>query len=127
ACDVDTGTGGDQCTLRAAIEQANHDNVTQTIDFNATVAGNTISPATVLPTIIVNQLTIDGCTSGANANSAGPCVAIDGASQAFDGFHVSADDVTIKGLAITDMDHGIATDSGADRLIVRNSWFGMML
>lgn len=125
-CDVDTGTAGDQCTLRAAIQQANATSGADTITFNATVKGSTLQPATAYPDI-TERVSIDGCSS--DANHAGPCMGLDATSQTFDGFHTdaSADDVTIKGFAITGMSSGIETDAGSDGLAVKNCWFGMKL
>jgi CSLREA domain-containing protein len=61
-CDSD-GAAGDQCTLRAAIEEANDTSGDDTIDFDidGTGAVRTISPTSALPTI-TDTLTIDGYT-----------------------------------------------------------------
>lgn len=52
-CDWDTGTAGDQCTLRAAIQEANAgsglDAIWFSIDFGTNIP--TITPASALPTI----------------------------------------------------------------------------
>ncbi len=67
-----TATPG-ECTLRAAIQQANAMTGTDTIAFNIPGAGpHTIAPATQLPTI-TDPVIIDGYTQpGAVPNSAGP-------------------------------------------------------
>ncbi len=70
ACDVDAGTSGNQCTLRAALEEANALSGPDTIGFAIPGAGvKTIAPATPLPTIL-QGVTIDGYTqSGTSANT----------------------------------------------------------
>jgi hypothetical protein len=123
-CDVDTGAGGDQCTLRAAIEQANATSGADTITVNASVKLSTLQPATGYPTI-TEQVSIDGCSS--DPNHAGPCLGIASMAQSFDGLHISGDDVTVRGLAITGMSNGIEADDGADRLTVKNCWLGTKL
>jgi hypothetical protein len=63
-CDVTSTTFGNQCTLRAAIQQANVTTCADTIAFS--ISGNgphTISPTSVLPTI-TGEVTIDGYTQG---------------------------------------------------------------
>jgi CSLREA domain-containing protein len=70
ACDVDLPIGGDQCTLRAAIEEANATAGHDKIAFNIPGDGvHTIQPATALPSIL-EQTTVDGLTQpGASANT----------------------------------------------------------
>ncbi len=72
SCDVDTSTPGEQCTLRAAIEEANVNGTTvpDSIAFNIPGSGvKTISPSTPLPTI-TEPVTIDGYTQpGASPNT----------------------------------------------------------
>ena len=69
-CDVDAGTTGNQCTLRAAIQAANKRRGADTIAFNIPESGvQTISPGSALPTI-TKRVTIDGYTqSGAQKNT----------------------------------------------------------
>ena len=56
---------GDQCTLRAAIQEANAFPGTDTIDFDIPTTGvATISPGSGLP-LITRRVTIDGYTQGA--------------------------------------------------------------
>jgi CSLREA domain-containing protein len=55
-CDVDSGTAGDQCTLRAAIQEANATFAADTIDFSVT---GTINLTGALPDI-VSDVTITG-------------------------------------------------------------------
>jgi CSLREA domain-containing protein len=61
-CDIDSGTTGNQCTLRAAIQQANVTSGADTIAFNIPGSGvQTISPLSRLPEI-TKPVTIDGYT-----------------------------------------------------------------
>src|SRR5215212_571241 len=62
-CDLDSGTAGDQCTLRAAIQQANVTKGADTIAFDIPPGSGvqTISPGFELPTI-THTVTIDGYT-----------------------------------------------------------------
>jgi hypothetical protein len=70
ACDTDTSTTGKQCTLRAAIEQANATAGADAINFDIPGTGvKTISPASDLPNI-TDQVSIDGYTqTGATPNT----------------------------------------------------------
>ena len=69
-CDINSLVSGDQCTLRAAIEQANATSGADTINFNLLGSGPfTITPTSQLPTI-ADQLTINGYTQpGASPNT----------------------------------------------------------
>ena len=61
-CDVDSGTTGDQCTLRAAVQHANVTSGADAIHFS--IPGtevHTISPSSILPPI-TEAVTIDGYT-----------------------------------------------------------------
>lgn len=69
-CDSSTDTG-DQCTLRAAIEEANDTPGADTIDFDigGTASAKTIAITSVLPAI-TEPVTIDGYTQpGASPNT----------------------------------------------------------
>src|SRR4051794_11842091 len=62
SCDADAGTGGEQCTLRAAIQEANNGSGPDAIHFAiGASAPVTIAPATKLPAI-TTPVTIDGAT-----------------------------------------------------------------
>ena len=67
-CDVSTASGK-QCTLRAAIQQANATAGADTINFKITSSSKVIAPATPLPAI-TEQLFINGYSqTGAKANT----------------------------------------------------------
>lgn len=62
-CDSDASTNGVQCSLRAALQNANADADTDTITFAPTMADQTITLAKALPNILANTV-IDNTTSG---------------------------------------------------------------
>src|SRR5262249_976477 len=72
-CDTDLAALGLQCTLRAAIQQANASTGSNMISFNIPGDGvHTISPTSALPPINAS-VTIDGYTQpGSVPNSNGP-------------------------------------------------------
>ena len=122
-CDSDAAAGS-QCTLRAAIEEANDTAGDDTIDFDISGTGavRTISPASALPTI-TDAVTIDGYTqqgsssnSLATGNDAVLNVQLDGINtgSGADGFQIEAADTTIKGLAIRRFDAFGIEIRGAD-------------
>ena len=109
-CDVDTATVGDQCTLRAAIQQANATTDADTINFKIPGRGvKTIKPTSQLPQI-TQPVTIDGYTqpkSKKNTRATGAINAVlkiqlDGSSatSGADGLVIQTHDTTIRGLAI---------------------------
>src|SRR5215218_10253315 len=69
-CDVAPAADGDQCTLRAAIQQANATAAADVIRFAIPGPGvHTIAPTAALPPV-TDQLTIDGYTQpGARPNA----------------------------------------------------------
>jgi hypothetical protein len=107
-CDTDLATPGLQCTLRAAILQANASPDSNPIKFNIPGAGvHTISPASELPTI-TDPVTIDGYTQpGATPNSDASgfngklMIELSGASAGNAvGLKIGGDDTTVRGLVI---------------------------
>ncbi len=122
-CDVNQLFGGPQCTLRAAIQEANQtigpDTITFQIPDNPNIPGaevKTIEIASALPKI-TERVTIDGYTQdGASPNNlakgtnAEIRIELDGslaetnngnnARDNLDGLHVSASKTVVKGLAI---------------------------
>jgi hypothetical protein len=84
-CDINSFVSGDQCTLRAAIQQANAISGVDTIEFDLFGSGPfTIAPTSALPTI-TDQVTINGYSqSGASPNTlargtnANPLIELDG-------------------------------------------------
>ena len=128
ACDVNTTASGKQCTLRAAIQQANATAGADTIRFAipGTTGVKTISPASVLPTV-TEQVTIDGYTQpGAHPNTlavgndAALKIQLNGTNVGNNGLEISnSSSSVIKGLVINRFGlAGIAVggDSVANRI-----------
>jgi len=109
-CDT-AAASGNQCTLRAAIEEANAHAGADVIKFNITSSSKVIRPAQELPTI-TQKLTINGYSQpGAAPNSlsvgdnAVVKIVLDGANAAnANGLFVQANGVLIKGLVIENFD-----------------------
>src|SRR5215216_1456172 len=126
-CDVNSGTTGDQCTLRAAIQQANVTGGADTIAFNIPSSGTGCNATSGVCTInvgssaaasgqslpdIIQQVTINGYTqSGAEENdilvardgtNAKLLIELNGASagSSGNGLRINASDVVVKGLVI---------------------------
>ncbi len=112
---------GGQCSLRAAIEEANLFFGTVTINFNIPGAGvHTITPLSPLPALF-NPQTIDGTTQPGYSGT--PLIALDGSSAGAnaDGLHISATNTTIEGLIISGFSgNGIVLDSRNHNLIAGN-------
>ncbi len=98
--DATCDDGSGNCTLRAAIEQANALS-RSVIEFNISGTGtHTISPASALPTII-RPVFIDGYSqSGASAGTL--LIELDGASAGTDadGLTLSGEDSVVRGLVV---------------------------
>jgi CSLREA domain-containing protein len=123
ACDVDTGTGGDQCTLRAAIQESNDQFNPDEIDFGfAGTTVRTITPAAGLPAVS-DRVTIDGYTqsgAGANTNPVGQPdnavikIEVSGTSAPTASgilFRGGSSGSVIRGLAINRFSHAITTSA----------------
>ena len=133
-CDVNSLLRGPQCTLRAAIQEANQtigpDTITFQIPDNPNIPGaevKTIEPAAELPKIS-ERVTIDGYTQNgaspdtlAKGTNAQTIIELDGAlaetnngnnvRDNLDGLHVSASNTVVKGLAIHSF---LDTDASGD-------------
>jgi hypothetical protein len=108
ACDV-SSNAGNQCTLRAAIEEANDTPGADTINFN--IAGSAlrkvIAPGSPLPAV-TEQLTINGYSQQgaspntlANGENADLRIVLDGINLAgARGLSIEADDCVVRGLVI---------------------------
>ncbi|HET7271019.1 MAG TPA: hypothetical protein VFI90_08015, partial [Rubrobacter sp.] len=141
-CDSDAGTSGDQCTLKAAIQQANFTTGADTIDFNVSGPGCVDGVCTISPSglpIITDQVIINGYTQGdgtpgdtsddATANTlavgddADLKIKLDGA-EAGNGLKIEANNCTVKGLIISDWDNGIFLGENATGNTVRGNFIG---
>ena len=122
-CDVDLATPGLQCTLRAAIQEANGTAGMDTITFNIAGAGvKTIAPLTILPTIS-NAVILDGTTQPGFAGT--PLIELSGASCATSPCHglwITAGGSTVKGLIVNRFaNRGIFLDTGDGNTITGNT------
>jgi CSLREA domain-containing protein len=134
ACDTGgTNSEGDpECTLRAAIEEANASTVVDTIEFAipASDPGHssgiwTVSPGSALPQLDA-AVTIDATTQTGYSGS--PVVELDGSAlgAGADGLVVggTADGVAVSGVAVTSFpDDGITING--DNTVVTDSYIGL--
>jgi hypothetical protein len=113
----------EQCTLRAALQEAEgNDNPAESdaVAFNLP-SNSTIQLSAQLPGI-TEPIVINGCSE--SPNSAGPCVGIRGLNESTDAFTVGGPDAAIRGLAITHSNRAVFyTDEGTG-LDAQNNWFG---
>ena len=135
-CDTSANTGK-QCTLRAAIQEANANSGLDTIHFNIKSASKVIAPNSPLPPI-TDRIIIDGYSqSGTSANTlavgdnAVLKIVLDGVntSGVFTmGLQVQTFDSIIKGLVIQRFNAGIyLTDTGPTDFnsnIIRGNFIG---
>jgi hypothetical protein len=140
-CDVDTATDGNQCTLKAAIQQANANaNPTETDTINFKIPGRgvkTIKPASELPQIR-EPVTIDGYTqpkSKKNTRATGATDAVlkiqlDGSlagSNAGGLVIQGSSNVTIRGLVINRFEGAgvrVTTADGSDNNHIEGNLIG---
>jgi len=144
-CDSDALAQGDQCTLRAAIQEANHTSDADTINFNIggavgvktisvgsspTAAGQPLPPITQPVTINgysqsgATANTFVGVRAGTNANL---LIELNGASTgpSDSGLVINTEDVVVKGLVINRFGHGISiSGSGAKDNRVEGNFIG---
>ncbi len=107
-CDTDDSDGDGPCTLRAAIEEANANAGSDTINFSISGADpHTISPSSDLPTI-TDPVTIDGTSEPDFAGT--PIVELDGsgAGVAVGGF-MTADRLTLHWYVPEDNSGAVST------------------
>jgi CSLREA domain-containing protein len=135
AADTDDGactTAIVGCTLREAINAANANSGTDTINFNIIGSGlHTISPATALPTI-TGAVVIDGYTQPGssvntltNGDNAVLQIELKGpgavAGSSFDGLLITAGGSTVRGIVINNFNgNGIETSTGGNNVIEGN-------
>jgi hypothetical protein len=113
-CDSNSTAGGLQCTLRAAIDQANVGAGGDRIEFDIPGAANavqTISLTTELPDIQVANIVIDGYTQGVAAANTNALIAggtnavilieLAGSSTTANGLNLAGGGATVRGLSIS--------------------------
>ena len=107
ACDVLLPTGGHQCTLRAAIQEANATTGKDTINFNISGGGvHTIKPTSALPKIR-DEVIIDGYSQpGASENTlaagtnADLKIQLNGEGRPFRGLWFLTSNSVVRGLVV---------------------------
>ena len=118
-CDDGTVQGTENCTLRAAIQEANAGNG-GVIKFNIT-GTFTIQPATALPTI-TKTVFIDGY-SQTGASPGTVVIELDGANAGddVDGLKLTGQDSYVRGLAVNRFNgNGVALEGSGGQLIEGN-------
>jgi CSLREA domain-containing protein len=124
ACDSDAGAPGLQCTLRAAIAQANAIGGPDIVAFNIPPAGaKTITPGSKLPNV-TEAVTIDGTTQPGFAGA--PIIEINGSIQGpFQALDIFAPS-TIRGLVINRLvgGTGIVLWAGSDGSVIEGCYIG---
>ena len=133
-CDVSEFFTGDQCTLRAAIQQANATDGADTIVFAISGSGpHTISPISESLPTITERVTIDGYTQpGSTKNTlsqgtnAQPMIELygDNAGSSGRGLTVQASGTVIRGLVINGFDLEGILVSGASAVRVEGNFIG---
>lgn len=124
-CDVDLGSTGDQCTLRAAIEQANARPGHDLIVFNISGETYSIQPLSPLPAL-TDVVTIDG-SSQPGTVCPFPNIEINGsvAGSGSDGLILSSSGNTIKGLMINNFSgNGLTIPFGSNNNTIQCNFIG---
>jgi hypothetical protein len=140
-CDVDTGTPNEQCTLRAALAEAEANTTADDIGFDETaVMDNVINVVATFP-VITQPLTINGCSDptamdGGKLDNPQPCVELrwDNAGTGI-GTGLNFNSVqawVVKGLAFTRWNTAlrysdINSPSTGESFVAQNNWFGTKL
>ena len=131
-CDSDAGTTGEQCTLRAAIQQANATSGADEIHFSIPGPGvHTITPSSLLPAI-TEAVTIDGYKQDSDTsdtsddakpntlavgNNAVLKIELDGRNAGGHGLRIWVPFTTVKGLIINRFGGtGVSIDEGLNKV-----------
>jgi CSLREA domain-containing protein len=121
-----------ECTLRAAIQEANATAEADTIEFSIGLGGvQTISPTTLLPTV-TQPVTIDGYTeTGASENTktvgndANLLIRLNkGAETAPSGLILDTNNSVVRGLSITGFSSGVGLVIKGDNNTVEGNFIG---
>src|SRR6478736_515 len=107
------------CTLRAALEEANALSGTDTIQFGIPGGGvHTITPGSALPTISTVMI-IDGTSQPGYTGT--PLIELDGTTVGgISGLTITAGSCTVKGLAINRFGNGITISTAGGNTIAGN-------
>ena len=121
-CDVDESTAGDQCTLRAAILQANATRLVATINFNIGSGLQKIAPASQLPQARV-ALTLDATTQPGYVGT--PLIQLSGEAAAGASGLSIHDGSLVRGLVIGNFGlNGLIIDGAGGGNIVEGNYIG---
>jgi CSLREA domain-containing protein len=115
--------GSDNCTLRAAIMQANATSGADTIDFGIGSGSVSLQPSSAYPQI-TEALTIDGWTQGGAGYTGPPLVELNGTATGGDALAASAP-LVARGLVINRFPgSGIALFAGSGGSVVQGNYLG---
>jgi hypothetical protein len=133
-CDADANQAGNQCTLRAAITEANADADADEIRFsNLPISGNfaTIS-LSAGELVVTEEVEINGSSASGWSEPGPPIVVLDGSSlsgPALDGLEISgssASGTEVQGLGIQNFpDDGIQVLNSANNIDIFNCYIGV--
>jgi CSLREA domain-containing protein len=120
----------EECTLRAAIEEANSAGESGAIQFEEGVfeggAGDTIALGSSLPTVTVPLTIGSGRMCPTAVGVEGPCVEIDGLSGDPALVFENAEEAQLLDVAITGAQTAVVLE-GSPRVKIRGNWFGIKL
>jgi Tol biopolymer transport system component len=126
-CDSDDSKDGDQCTLRAAIQEANAREGADTIEFNIKKkASKVIEPQSPLPTL-TEEVTIDGATQPGAASRIKPVIELSGADIPDEqGLVLEGRSSRVEALSIRSFSEGAGISlEGEGQHRLEGNWFGV--
>jgi hypothetical protein len=136
-CDTNAITVGNQCSLRAAIEESNFSTaVDDSIEFDGGFMGDPSDDKISIgatPLEITDKVKIfpvgtkPGLRCEPIVGILGPCVQLEGATPLDGGLIVAADEVEIQGIAIVGTPTGINVVNKALDFRLEDSWIGVAL
>jgi len=114
-CDISPGDGTENCTLRAAIMEANQANDVDVINFSVPM---TLTLGSALP-VISQPVVINGASSGGR-------VTLDGGGAGIIGFNIQASQVTVQGFSLVNFGGtAVRVSNGADNVLITNNYIGV--
>jgi len=114
-CDITPGDGTENCTLRAAIMEANQANDVDVINFSVPM---TLTLGSALP-VITQPVVINGASSGGR-------VTLNGGGASIIGFNIQSSQVTVRGFSLVNFGStAIRVSNGADSVLITNNYIGV--